>query len=228
MKFVRNEGSKTFFYNSADATDGLLYDFDVPQGGQWKIKMTGSYWPFDSLTVRVDTIIDRAVSGVTVPAQLVSFYGVQGQFLGQDSVFKNVGGTFNLFLFNSPNPDSAVDASESCRLHCLKRPNDFPLNFYGYDCIISNTDERLSDAGMFSIFPNPTYGDFSISFKTPTSPNARLEILDATGRSVLKSDIPAGVNEWDVSIENLTDGLYFVKYDSGGKGMGIRRFVVVE
>jgi peroxiredoxin family protein len=83
----------------------------------------------------------------------------------------------------------------------------------------------------FVIYPNPNKGDFKISLgsKLVKSEKMRIEIYDAKGNCITKINylIKAGEIEKQITIDNLTNGLYFINYTLGNQ-TGIERFVILR
>jgi hypothetical protein len=83
----------------------------------------------------------------------------------------------------------------------------------------------------FVIYPNPNKGDFKISLgsKLVKSEKMRIEIYDAKGNCITKMNylIKAGEIEKQITIDNLTNGLYFINYTLGNQ-TGIERFVILR
>jgi L-ascorbate metabolism protein UlaG (beta-lactamase superfamily) len=80
--------------------------------------------------------------------------------------------------------------------------------YTGYSSIFNKDEEKNN---QISVFPNPAKN--SISIKNIISPNASIEILDLTGKTVLKKQIDSN----PIYISSLSKGIYFLKvYDDGG------------
>ena len=93
------------------------------------------------------------------------------------------------------------------------------LDDIGIETILVGTKE-MDKPVSFSIQPNPTSGDFII---TTSIENAKLEIVDATGRMVFsKSNLKT---KETISIENEAPGVYYVKLISFNGNCLIRKAV---
>lgn len=66
-----------------------------------------------------------------------------------------------------------------------------------------------NNKNQFSIFPNPSKGNFSITFQNQLIQNYQLEVYDLLGKKVLTQNL----NDSQTTIEtnNLSKGLYIVK-----------------
>ena len=77
---------------------------------------------------------------------------------------------------------------------------------------VSEAEPELLD--WFSIFPNPANGTLKSVFtlRTPCTPVMRL--IDVAGREVFSASLgskPAGLHEWQRSLDDLAPGVYFAR-----------------
>jgi hypothetical protein len=93
------------------------------------------------------------------------------------------------------------------------------------------TEIKENDAagkGM-DVFPNPATHESFIRFFSESGSSPNIQILDVQGKVVqeVSADVAQpGVQFIPVSLQNLKNGLYFVKLQSEGKPLEIKRFVV--
>ncbi len=79
---------------------------------------------------------------------------------------------------------------------------------------ISNAkDEKLAE-NYLRIYPNPTENILTIYLDKTWNESIDMQIFDILGQYVLQNKIPAGVNKWEVNLETLPTGIYFVKCDN--------------
>ena len=75
-------------------------------------------------------------------------------------------------------------------------------------CDASNIDEAIKSE--FSIFPNPTNGEFSITFESEAQ-NASVNIIDLNGKLVYNNTRNVSAGEIvNISLLNLPEGMYLV------------------
>jgi hypothetical protein len=68
----------------------------------------------------------------------------------------------------------------------------------------------LPESNLFSIFPNPSNGKVQINWTTNAKVKATIEVVDVTGRSVVKQE--AGTDESSMlNLSSLQSGVYFIK-----------------
>lgn len=77
---------------------------------------------------------------------------------------------------------------------------------------IAEQKENLSD---LAIFPNPSYGKFTIQFNAKESKSSIMNVLDLQGRTVhsVVQNINPGDNKFMVDLEGVKPGIYFIKLD---------------
>jgi len=65
----------------------------------------------------------------------------------------------------------------------------------------------------FSLYPNPTANDFSLSFQLDKAEKLNVEIIDLTGKVILKQQLNsnAGINTHQLSLGQLSNGIYAVR-----------------
>ena len=82
-------------------------------------------------------------------------------------------------------------------------------NFQGYS--------EYDFSAEFDIFPNPTYGAFSIKFAKSISQNAAITVFDLIGREMHQMELLVGQEEYKVNFNPEKAGVYFVQLDISGK-----------
>jgi len=73
-------------------------------------------------------------------------------------------------------------------------------------------DVYFGDETMVTMYPNPASSELNVDINIVKATNAKLKIMDATGRVVKQIDmnLKAGGNQAKVSLEGLSDGMYMV------------------
>jgi hypothetical protein len=70
----------------------------------------------------------------------------------------------------------------------------------------------------FSLNPNPVTGNMlKVSLSEVQSHPISLSIYDLLGREMTRQEIAAGTNEAEISIQDLPEGMYYVRLTSEGK-----------
>jgi hypothetical protein len=68
----------------------------------------------------------------------------------------------------------------------------------------------LPENNLFSIFPNPSNGKVQINWTTDTKVKATVEVVDVTGRNVLKQEAKTD-HTAVLNLSSLQPGVYFIK-----------------
>jgi len=101
-----------------------------------------------------------------------------------------------------------------------------------YNASKSNTGTTLvtgikqaSSANSVSVYPNPATQNLNVRFNYAKETSANISIADITGRTLLaeQRDIKTG-NAFQINIENLPTGLYFIKIETGSSSI-VEKFI---
>ena len=60
------------------------------------------------------------------------------------------------------------------------------------------------------IFPNPSHDILNLSFQIPAKEDLNLELVDVTGRRILRQDIPPMTKEWKLALHAVPEGIYLL------------------
>lgn len=85
--------------------------------------------------------------------------------------------------------------------------------------------EQIVNAGGYSIFPNPTTGKLNIQYSVTKATAINAEVVDASGKVVMKQTLVFGANENTqiINMAHLSNGLYFINLtNSDNKSQTIR------
>lgn len=83
-----------------------------------------------------------------------------------------------------------------------------------YDAPTTNIFGAENDQKPFSIYPNPAKSKAYVEYELDNATNVKAVLKDLTGKelAVLDSGIrPLGANSFDLSVESLSSGIYFVE-----------------
>lgn len=80
-----------------------------------------------------------------------------------------------------------------------------------------SVEEPNSTIPAVALFPNPAADNAQIVFTSVNNAPMQLQVLDMSGRIVLNENKAAatGINQWQLSLGNLTNGMYIVKLTDG-------------
>lgn len=84
--------------------------------------------------------------------------------------------------------------------------------------------EEFNKGGIFTIYPNPTAsGNFNLKFSVSNIEEISIEVMDVNGRKLFsQTDLKKDHN---ISIPNLSEGIYFVKLLKNGKMLAAKRLL---
>lgn len=92
-----------------------------------------------------------------------------------------------------------------------------PFTIY-HDCnTVSSTGEV--NAGNFNVFPNPATDNVNVTFEVGAQTDANVELINSLGAIVSRVElgtIAAGNQNVNISTNDLVDGVYLVKVNTGG------------
>lgn len=60
------------------------------------------------------------------------------------------------------------------------------------------------------IFPNPAHDILNLSFQIPAREDLNVELVDVTGRRILRQDIPPMTKEWKLALHAVPEGIYLL------------------
>ncbi len=76
----------------------------------------------------------------------------------------------------------------------------------------SRAEGRSND---FRIYPNPATG--RVSLQLAEGPAGSLRVVDVQGRQILSQSIPAGSQNFDLDIQSLKTGIYYLQLERGNR-----------
>jgi len=144
-------------------------------------------------------------------------------------------------LFNQPTsgspllfsvPSSAVLGNMTMRVtteYTGDEANNFPLSCENdHDAEVEdytiNVETTLNQDSFaiedFSVFPNPSQGEFTIQFGTATSTAVQLKVFDIRGRTLVqKTYETSGQFNQTLDLHNLASGVYLLEVGDGSRSM---------
>lgn len=96
-------------------------------------------------------------------------------------------------------------------------------------CTIGITENQFSSIDL-SIFPNPSAGNFSIQYDLSTigmAKKAMLQISNILGQSIKTIELKDLASSVDMSIENMSSGVYFVSLKIDGKTRRTEKMIIL-
>lgn len=85
----------------------------------------------------------------------------------------------------------------------------------------SPNESRLN----FDVFPNPAFDGVWVALNRNASSDMRVSLFDLAGRLMQESQIAAGADRLNISVQNLPRGMYVVRVE-GADGVGVRKLIL--
>jgi len=134
-------------------------------------------------------------------------------------------GVIDIHFINYPDSSGISCDVEQHALHSpcwVYRGNVNHPNYYlgpvtGSICdSLTGVNEYLNEIQNFSVKPNPSIGDFSISYLLPQNKAGSFEVFDAIGKMIYKLSLPPWSTLQQINLPKLAPGVYHSVITSGG------------
>lgn len=122
---------------------------------------------------------------------------------------------------------SAPDTIPDLRLPSLHAPTDNNAWIVGLSGKIYHgapTPDGIDEEGIANYvkaYPNPVTGNFSLEFNDTRNEEKYIEIMDITGRTVMTMLIQPANNNYQLNLNNLKAGIYFINFQ-GKRNMPLK------
>ena len=198
------------------ASFDTLYDFNAAPGNTWQLAPMPEAFDAAAYAQVVDTgtvLID----GLSLRWMAVDIWCPGSwSFAVHDTIIERIG-THTYLLPQDPCL-AAVDGSEGGGLRCYA---DAVVNYTTGlvpDCdFILEVGERSGPVLLVG-FPNP--GDDRLTVRLPGTEVCRMDLLDATGRTVLSTPLATGSVQVDTG--GLAPGVYTIRFDEAGRALTMK------
>ena len=88
----------------------------------------------------------------------------------------------------------------------------------GCPCLTTGIEEPGGHDFRFNVAPNPTNGNFKITYLLPQNKSGTLEVVDINGRRIYEMNLPPWSTMQEVSLpKNIASGVYNCMITSGGE-----------
>ncbi|MFQ5446165.1 MAG: T9SS type A sorting domain-containing protein [Saprospiraceae bacterium] len=222
-QFMYGENGRVYFYNSANQSFDLLYDFTKEPGESWEVPLCEQlcYEP-DTLTVTVDSVTFTEINGIQVKTQYVTY--TSGPFTRYDTIYNGIGSATQMYLVK----EKCTTADQGItNLRCYQSPVLGVFNFLGEACDeITATGEVDAATIRIDVFPNPVSGYLNFQLEgVPVLKKAVFRIMDVYGKTLrtLESTTPQATQS--VPVRDWPPGVYFLQYLEEGVVRVSEKFV---
>jgi hypothetical protein len=86
--------------------------------------------------------------------------------------------------------------------------------------------DPLFERGGLHIYPNPAQKVIHVNLGKRTESSGRIELFDIQGKLVLEETIPPGYQVIQLNIDQLTDGMYILRWSESAEVKGMSKVVV--
>lgn len=203
-----------------------LYDFNAVTGNSWQVPGWDGSWgsPCDTTgTVVVDSTGTTTINGFPLKYMYTSPQEGSGWSF-YDRIVERIGHLGYMF----PEPICIVDVSEGGPLRCYY---DDAFGLYtrpGFEeaCdFIVGIDDIRSAERAFTVYPLPAGSAITVDITAPVKGDVFAEISDITGKYIIR--ITSSTPKFDVDINGLKEGLYFIRLSDREGVIGIRKIIKV-
>lgn len=81
--------------------------------------------------------------------------------------------------------------------------------------IITKVEELIENQVSVKVYPNPASEFVKIEFEQPVDSEIRMSIVDYRGKVVLTDIVGPGTYYFEVNLQNLSSGIYFLRLQKG-------------
>jgi hypothetical protein len=99
--------------------------------------------------------------------------------------------------------------------------------YYVTDLMICDGISENPSLHLFSLYPNPNSGDFTLKLYIANDGILKAEVIDVIGKTIYSEDIhaDAGIHAVPMNLQQLSKGIYSLRI-SGSNGSVVKRFVI--
>ncbi|MBE0674587.1 MAG: T9SS type A sorting domain-containing protein [Bacteroidales bacterium] len=81
--------------------------------------------------------------------------------------------------------------------------------------IITKVEEAIGNPVLVTVYPNPASEYVRIEFDQPVDAEIRLSVIDFRGKVVLTEPIVTGTSLYEVNMQSLSSGIYYLRLQKG-------------
>ncbi|MCO6488167.1 MAG: T9SS type A sorting domain-containing protein [Phaeodactylibacter sp.] len=227
-QYMYEEDGRAYFYNDANQSFGLLYDFTKTAGESWKVPVCGNEFckGLDTLIVAVDSVTYTEQNGLQIRTQHVRLSsGPDGAALGNGKVYENIGSATRMYFVEG----FCVTAEAGIlNLRCFESPGAGIFNFVGEACDRINAVQEIALGNIQLLFyPNPAVGFLNFRLRGPQNlQGCVFRIVNAKGELVESFRTNQSETHYVQTVSNWASGLYFVQCMRNGKVIASGKFAV--
>ncbi|UZR99155.1 PKD domain-containing protein [Chondrinema litorale] len=211
-EYMSNEKAVSIF----DEGDQIEVNFDVPEGGDYIIKIyvrsgnkynSTSYWQGYNYKFYLNNRVINTYYNTESISPYLSSFG--GSYFGIIETSEEYLGTGNNTLTIAAGSNwQLVDYIEISKVSASN------TRIAQSDLVTEDNQSALSDDLV--LYPNPTSGYLSISLQQEADQSANLKLLDSTGKEIFQKSYTSDINDI-LDISSYPKGYYILKIQSQNK-----------
>lgn len=93
-------------------------------------------------------------------------------------------------------------------------------------CTPTTTEDAVKAQQLVRVYPNPTNHEITLALELTLLQSGSFQLFTLTGQAVRQWEVSAGQPEQTISLEGLTEGLYFWRVGSEGRVMGSGKLII--
>lgn len=130
--------------------------------------------------------------------------------------------------FNSNQLEVVVFIQDDSTKEVYQAASTQDVNRFNGTQQIYDQDQRTEIFDV-NVFPNPTSELFNVAFKAPLSQAYNWRLIDVTGRTLQQGMAQAGIQQFGISADRLTDGAYFfIIHSEDNEVYAQRKLIVIK
>jgi len=223
----REDNTKKIFFKYlqgtwADSTEFLLYDFGLQLGDSLKGYYANMNIGLNPIVSSIDSIlIDNSWR------RKINFKNQSDNEEGCLYFIEGIGSSLGFMAIQY-----CPSFEGTANLECFKLKGDvkYPANI-SIDCVdysfITSTPETKAEDYQIQLYPNPSNGQFNLTFETTKAKDVSLTVVDLTGRHIWGENVTAlhGKYNRTFGTNNMASGVYMLNILIDGQ-RSVRKLVV--
>lgn len=213
-RYTYEANNVVYLYNQNTSVFDTLYNFGATIGSKWLLPANYPGTFSNTCTKYTITVQDTGHSFIQT-ANLkwfkVSLTNNPSQFQYTDTIYQRLG-LLNYFFYNFDQCTGALDYMEGGPLRCFSDNQIINYKRIPQPCtfLISGiTENEISQ--KLELFPNPAFDHLTLMNSDINDKIGKIYFYNILGEEVKKIQL---YNNEQINIEDLNDGIYFVKYIS--------------
>lgn len=212
-----SENDQIFLYDGENENFRRYFDFSLTEGDHYFIP----HIEYDSVMVSIDEVSSVQLNGFDILIQKINYYSPDGEWLGGDEFYQNIGSIYSVIPFWGSGFESLGH-----RVCSFNSPTVGEHIFDNTNCSFSSDFEIEKNIG-FHVFPNPSSGQTKIHYNLPSHfSNIKIQATNIYGQ-IIHSYFPKNI-KGEIELSDLSPGLYFISIFSNDELIETEKLIVSQ